>query len=83
MLVTETDEIKVFNVTDVDILNEVRARLLERKKLFATVMSAMGEEQAYRCKHMEDIFYIVSGKLHMLDNVALRSSRSHLEDIHG
>nr|GEW46830.1 putative reverse transcriptase domain-containing protein [Tanacetum cinerariifolium] len=43
-LVTETEEIKVFNVTDVDILKEVKARLARQKNLFATVMSAMEEE---------------------------------------
>ncbi|GKC43038.1 hypothetical protein Tco_1060760 [Tanacetum coccineum] len=44
-LVTEIDEIKVFNVTKVDILKEVKAQLARHKNLFATVMSAMGEEQ--------------------------------------
>ncbi|GJW03952.1 hypothetical protein Tco_1562808 [Tanacetum coccineum] len=45
-LVIETDEIKVFNVTDVDILKEVKDRLARHKNLFATMMSAMREEQS-------------------------------------
>ncbi|GJS76879.1 paired amphipathic helix protein Sin3-like protein 2 isoform X1 [Tanacetum coccineum] len=44
-LVTEIDEIKVFNVTKLYILKEVKAQLARHKNLFATVMSAMGEEQ--------------------------------------
>ncbi|GJR55150.1 hypothetical protein Tco_1405671 [Tanacetum coccineum] len=47
-LVTEIDEIKVFNVTEVDILKEVKARLARHKNLFTTVMSAIGEEQVLR-----------------------------------